>query len=353
MKRPALSALRLGLGFRLWNRRIRFTRDGVFFLAVTLSIGLAALNTGHNLFYLVFAMLVSLLIVSGLLSERALKSLRIERRLPLEAFARAPAAVEVRLRNASRRRTSYAVEVHDEVEGQERRRIGFVERLDPGSERAFHAVWTFGRRGRHRFGALHLVTRFPFGLVEKTRIVPIPDEIVVLPSVERRSRDLVADLNRDAIRKNRLGEDVLSLRPKLPEDDSRRIHWRISARVGELVVKEHGEARDRPVAVFFDDRGPAGPAFEAAVERAAALLWQIQREGRPASLYGHGVSFRAVMGESLRQALRFLAEVEPAAAAAGLGFLEWRAEVMQSGGGVYVTAGDPPELPPGAIVRVA
>jgi uncharacterized protein (DUF58 family) len=334
-------------------RRIRFTREGWFFFVVTMAIGFAALNTGHNLFYLIFAMLVSLIVVSGVLSERAVRSLRVERVLPAEVFARSATAVEIRVENRSRRRTAYAVEVRDAVDGEARRRVAFVDRLAPGANRSFHAVWTMPKRGRHELRNVHLVTRFPFGLFEKTRIVPLAASFLAFPAIDRvAARESAMDLSRAALRKHRLGEEILGLRPKLAEDDRRSIHWRVSARVGELMVKEPGEAPDRPVAIFLDDRGPAGPAFEAAVERAAALLWNAEREDRRVSLTTFTVRLACASRESFRRALAMLAEVQPASAPASDHLDRWRTETMR-GGGVFVTAGDAPALPAGTLVRVA
>ncbi|MBI2962847.1 MAG: DUF58 domain-containing protein [Deltaproteobacteria bacterium] len=358
-----MRARRWTRGVEVWtqrihpHRRLHLTREGWFFLLVTIAIGMAALNTGHNLFYLVFAMLVSLIVVSGLLSERAVRHLAIERRLPAEVFARSAVAAELRVRNRSRRWASYAVEIRDGIEGEERRRIGFLDRLDPGAERSFVSLWTFPRRGRRGFRALHLVTRFPFGLFEKTRIVPAGDPVVVFPAVSggagrRSSRGLEGQ----ALRKHRSGEEMIGLRRKLADDDPRRIHWRVSARIGDWMVTEQAVSVDRPLAIFFDGRGPAGEAFEAAVAAAATLLWQSSRGGRTACLYSWAASFVDDSPQALRAALAFLAEVEAGAAdgaAAEERFRAWRIEVERSGGGVFVTAGEAPKLPPGAVLRVA
>jgi uncharacterized protein (DUF58 family) len=339
-------------------RSLRLTREGWFFLVVTIAIGLAALNTGHNLFYLVFAMLVSLIVVSGLLSERAVRHLRIERRIPAEIFARAAAPLELRVRNFSRKRAIYAVEIHDGMTGQPRRRVGFLDRLDPGAERSFLSVWSFPRRGLQSFRSVHIVTRFPFGLFEKTRIVPAREPCVVFPAVGGGgARRLSGEAGDNAFRKHRLGEEMIGLRRKLPDDDPRRIHWRVSARIGEWMVTEHAQALDCPIAVFFDSRGPAGDRFEAAVERVAALVWAVGRDGRAVRLFSWGQSFREGGPSALRAALAFLAEVQPIssdrAAPGDRELREWRQEVERYGGGVFVTAGEPPELPPGTILRVA
>ncbi|TLY20952.1 MAG: hypothetical protein E6K66_09515, partial [Nitrospirae bacterium] len=55
-------------GMSRW-RSIRLTSEGTRFLLFTFGIGLAAINTGNNLFYLLLAMMLSLIVISGLLSE--------------------------------------------------------------------------------------------------------------------------------------------------------------------------------------------------------------------------------------------------------------------------------------------
>ena len=300
---------------RAWfqpNRTLRLTRDGWLFLAVSLAIGFASLNTGHNLFYLIFAMQVSLIIVSGILSERSLRSLRLKRRLPSEIMARSATAIEWVVNNRSPQRTAYAVELWDSADGAARRRVGFVDRLDPGAERSFPLVWIFERRGIHTFGDVHLVTRFPFGLFEKTRILPIRSELIVYPAIEsRRTRRDALDLELAVVRKNRLGEETLGFRPHGPEDDRRAIHWRVSARAGQLMVREPGEVPHRPLAIFFDGQGTEGTAFEAAVERAATILWEGCREARRIDFYAEGCVALAVGRESWDLPLGFLATVEP------------------------------------------
>jgi uncharacterized protein (DUF58 family) len=339
-------------------RRLRLTRAGWFFLVVTIAIGLAALNTGHNLFYLVFAMLVSLIVVSGLLSEGTVRRLRVERRIPAEVFARAETLVELRVQNRSGKHASYAVEIRDAVAAQPRRRVGFLDRLDPGTERSFFSLWSFPCRGRHDFRSVHLVTRFPFGLFEKTRIVPVRESCVVYPAVNgAAARRLSREVGDNAFRKHRLGEEVIGLRRKLPDDDFRRIHWRVSARIGDWMVIEHAQTLDRPVSIFFDNRGPAGERFEAAVEWAACLAWAAGRGGRAAvSLFSWGRSFREDGPTGLRAALAFLAEVQPISGERPPGdreLREWRQDVERHGGGVFVTAGEPPDLPAGTVLRVA
>ena len=68
---------------RVWlqpPRRLRFTRAGVLFTAGVIALGFATLNTGNNLLYLLLGALLGLIVLSGWLSEQAIRGLRIARR---------------------------------------------------------------------------------------------------------------------------------------------------------------------------------------------------------------------------------------------------------------------------------
>ena len=79
---PLLGAL---LGWRKFKppRRLKFTREGKFFVGITLGVGFAAINTANNLLYLLLGLLLALIIVSGVMSELSLRNLTVVRRLPL------------------------------------------------------------------------------------------------------------------------------------------------------------------------------------------------------------------------------------------------------------------------------
>ena len=59
-----------------WPRRLKLTREGKYFIFITFGVGVAAINTGNNLLYLLLGMLLSLIIVSGVLSELSLRHKR-------------------------------------------------------------------------------------------------------------------------------------------------------------------------------------------------------------------------------------------------------------------------------------
>ena len=63
-------------------RTLEFTKEGARFVILLLVIGFAAINTGNNLLYLIVAMMLSLIVVSGLMSESTLRDITVKRTSP-------------------------------------------------------------------------------------------------------------------------------------------------------------------------------------------------------------------------------------------------------------------------------
>lgn len=337
------------------RRRLRFTPEGWVFVFIAVSLGLVAVNTGHNLFYLIFGLLLSIVIVSGILSESVLRKIQVHRGIPAEVTARIPFAVMVELRNTSRKRYSYSVTLNDGGGSCPRRDLGYLPHLAPGESKTFHYLMQVEERGPHRFEAVHLLTRFPFGLFEKTRLLRLDDDFVAYPAHREVARSAALACGREAMgmRKSRWGEEILSLRPAVAEDDYRAIHWRTSARTGALVVKEFAEETGRPRPLFFDHRGPEGPPFEQAVETAASLLRWLAAEKIPVTFFTWKDSFDLSRGaEEIRRALRHLALIGPMAGPDRNGYESWRGMALREGVGLFLRGNAPPPspLPPCRVI---
>ena len=339
------------------HRRLHFTREGWIFSALTLSIGLVAVNTGHNLFYLVFALLLSVVIVSGLLSERVLRGIVVHRHMPSEVTARVPFAVVLEVRNPHPTKISYALTASDGGDFFPRRRLGYLSSLGPGESRSFPYLVQVENRGLYCFAPVHLTTRFPFGLFEKVRIIPFEASFVAFPGIREipRLHALVSGKDRIGTKKWRWGEEVLGLRPALHEDDHRFIHWRTSARMGQLMVKEFVEEIEYPRPLFFDNRGNEGKKFEQAVEAAASLLRLLLSRGMAVTFATWDIYFQPMASaEEMKSALRHLALISPSKKMIGEGFDGWRALTIKEGGGIFLQGElpPPPSLPPCEVLKV-
>jgi len=94
-------------------RKLRPTRAGWWFFVLIFGVGFAALNTGNNLLYLVLSLMLAFLVLSGVLSESALRGISVRRRLPRELFAEAFCSVGLEITNRQQRVPSFAIVVED------------------------------------------------------------------------------------------------------------------------------------------------------------------------------------------------------------------------------------------------
>lgn len=151
-----------------------------------------------------------------------------------------------------------------------------------------------GRRGRYELPQVRATLVDPFGLAWRAKEAGGHDTVIVYPKVEvargatpgAREGGGPSMPSRDVTR----GDDIAGTRPYVDGDDARQIHWRTTARTGDLMVRRL-EARLYPRAtVFLDDRAIAyaadrsGEGFERAVSYAASAVWSLQRMGTPVAL---------------------------------------------------------------------
>jgi hypothetical protein len=164
-------------------RRLRFTRIGGWFVGITLLVSIAAFNTGNNPLYLVLGMLLSLILLSGFLSELTLKDLEVSRQLPSRIFAGQPVLVGLTLVNRKRRLPSFSLQVRERIEGLKRTDwpSSYVLRLDPGAKLDTFYQHTFPRRGVWQLQGFEIATSFPFELFRKAVAIEEPQAVIVFP----------------------------------------------------------------------------------------------------------------------------------------------------------------------------
>ncbi len=298
---------------------MKVTSVGIRYLLLCLAVGLAAVNTGNNLLYLLFAMMLSLILVSGILSERTLRRLTAVRVLPPRLFAGSPIPCRITLTNTKRFMPAFSLRV--------RERTGSVRvttpdlwcpRLDPGHHVDFETTIAFNDRGLHRLEGVEGTTTFPFGLFEKTFLLPsetqslVYPRIEVMPSLDSRSE---SDNGVRAVGRGTTG--LHQLRDYHLGDDPRYIHWKHSARRAKLVVREPEREASRTVVLIFSNRLPIDPLpihrewFEDAVRLAASLASQAIHEGYEVLLATWDGASRPAGGRvHLERLLRTLATID-------------------------------------------
>ena len=271
------------LGYRI---EYKVTKEGWIYVGSILLISLAALNTGNNLLFLILASLIAIILMSGILSSISLTGLTMRLELPQHIFAGQSVRALIELENEKLTLPSFSLR----VEGAKDEHPGAAAVLDtpiyfpylPKKARAQQSVpITFARRGASRQDAFRIVTRFPFGFLQKARRVELPTEALVYPTVEPTQElfDVMGGLQGalESMSKGR-GQDLYALRDYLPTDSARHVHWKASARLGSLMVREFTREDDCRVLLVLDphmDPHSAADRFERAVTLCAGIAWQL------------------------------------------------------------------------------
>jgi uncharacterized protein (DUF58 family) len=302
-------------------RRLRTTREGKWYIGITVGVGLAALNTGNNLLYLLLGMLLSLIIISGVLSDVSLRNLTVVRRLPTRAQVGRFHQVEIEVYNSKKQVPSYAIEVEDLRAGQPADKRCFFLKISPASAQVAAYRRTPQRRGLDRHVGFRVATRFPFGLFEKSREILASGELIIYPAVDpvRLGRD---EGGRDNNGVGSLGQgggdEIAGVRPEREGDDPRDIYWRKSTVSDHRVMRERAREMSPEVVLKLDLTRPANaPAdfaaqFERAIrEVASRAVAHVKRGDRVTLLTSVGQRVRADRTVGLDPLLRYLALVEP------------------------------------------
>ena len=257
-------------------RRLQITGEGRVFVAITIGVGLAAINTGNNLLYLLLGWLLSVIIASGVLSELALRRLRIHRQVRGRVYANLPFIVEITVKNHKRHFSSYSIDATEVSSANPLDKSCYFLKIAAQSSQRMQYRHSVSHRGLYPFDGVRLTTTFPFSLFRKSRYIQAPCEIVVFPAVypvpppSPRSRKLGDTL---LAQMGRRGE-FFGLREYRDGDDRRDIHWRSSARAGRFMVREFEQEAHKRATIVLDNALPdtrLQDALEDAISLAASL----------------------------------------------------------------------------------
>lgn len=294
-------------------RRLRFTRGGAVFTAGTLAVGLAAINTGNNLLYLLLGAMLGFVAVSGWLSEQVLRNLEVERRVPRGVTVGHAVQVAYQVENRRRRAPTLGLEIVEKgLPG-----TAFLPSLPPGESAVVRSRNHFVRRGVYPLEVMTLSTSFPFGLFRKERDLRRPAELVIWPRTDRPVRE-VSGAGGRARQRGPVGVgsagargEYRGLKEYRPGDDPRDIHWRSTARLAEPVIREYERDGSETLRICLDLRAEPGPRAEAAVEVVASLAAEALRRGRRFGLTTPGLHLEPSSGAGqLERVLDALARVD-------------------------------------------
>jgi len=259
-------------------RQLRVPFAGRAFLLVTLGVGVAAVNTGNNLLYLALSLNLSLILLSGILSEGTLRNVTLKARLASEAFAGEEAFLAVTCSAEAKRFPGISL-VATLRAGEDPVTVRFPD-IAPGT--SVTRVIPFRPTRRGELDSIHasVSTRFPFSLFEKSVELDVPAGVIVYPRPSPHPawyQDLpVAAPSVHPFQSGRVGAFPRGVREHLPADPVRDIHWKTTARTGRWMVKEREGEATPAIDLFVEESGtPEG--FEARLSEACGAVLELER----------------------------------------------------------------------------
>jgi uncharacterized protein (DUF58 family) len=286
------------------QRRTTLCPEGGYYLLMLVALFGVVLWGEFNLLLL----LTGPLVIGWRWVVVSMTGLEPRRRIPRAISAGDLLVVNVDLTNTRRRMGSWAVVGEDQIrrvdESGRRRTIRpmvYFPHVAAGGCRRQVYRGRLPRRGRYLVGPMKLSTRFPFGLLRRTVTDPATDTLTVYPRLGRLTQAWKARRHRtfEGSRRvqqqpSRIAGDFFGVREWQTGDSLRWIHWRSSARHGDLVVRQFEPQKSDDLAVLVDLWQPDRPDtedlqnVELAVSFAATVVADACRKGGGHLLVGIG-----------------------------------------------------------------
>ena len=284
------NALLWGLIYPQRHQQIRATASGMLLIALAFGIGTAAYNAANNILFITLSLLLACLVLSGVLSWWNFR--RVAWRLQVAPPLRVgqEAVVTLELRNTKRIVPTYglwfdlcsrplergpAAKVESTFLGRgldvramlnraeanvTRGRLYLRSRLDPRSGVSLEWNLKPAQRGRVRIELQRVGSLFPFGFLSKSFSAGLHVTAVVWPAPVEYRRFLVVASRRpsggERMARAGSGIDLLALRRYERGDSHGLIHWKASARIGQLLVRQlAAESRERFAVWLQTDTG--------------------------------------------------------------------------------------------------
>ena len=314
----------------------------MLFLLVVM--GFAAFNTRNNLLYLMFSVGVGGTLVSVVAGWLSLRRLELVAKENEDLYAGTKSTECFLIRNRSSVLDAYGIEL-EEIDFPGASPAGSITHVGRGQVKTVSLEKVYSRRGVFESERMRLTTGFPFGLFQTKREVRLGRRVTVFPSIRQVDISFAFQGRSGSVpKRQRRGEseELLRLREYASGDNLHHIHWKSTAKLGRLMVREFSAQQKRRFNIVFDNTGEettaaSAASFEAMVSAAASLVWHLATHALSFSFasiddtFPHGASV-----EHRRGVLLYLAVAEPRLHSSGPDLVAWAGEAIRRNETVFV-----------------
>lgn len=213
--------------------KVKVNRAGKFFILLTIFLGIAAVNTGNNLLYVIVSFLLATMLLSGVISYLNLKGLKITLKPPKEIYAGIPAEFEVSIKKEGKL-PSFMIEVSSKGSS-----VLFLYVSNKPVKGKITLI--FPKRGQVESLELTVSSEFPLGMFVRYYRLELPIKLVVFPKPIPTKEFLSFGFeNKEGFQESftSFGYDELREIRDYRGEPMKLIHWKVSAKTDSLKVKD-------------------------------------------------------------------------------------------------------------------
>lgn len=284
------------------HARFGLSREGFHFVLILLFILVGAVLRDISLLVVLAGVMLGLLFIQWRVGMRSVWGLELKREVPPTAVSGTSIDVCVTIFNRRRALGSWLLTVEDQIEQiapvrkiGDQRALTVIDDVAPGHHRQGTYQVVFHQRGHYRVGPTSLSTRYPLNLGTTTRIFPSSNPLIVHPRLgvlTNRCHNLFRveqqGLSRAIARAGVHEGEFFGLRQWHNGDSQRWIHWRTTARLGELSVRQFEQQQRMQSVVLLDLHGRTesertlaeSTSIEKAISFMATLAVELVGRGR-------------------------------------------------------------------------
>jgi uncharacterized protein (DUF58 family) len=249
------------------RRHIAFTREGWSFIAILAFVVFGSILRQINLLVMLASMMIPAILFNWRMAAMMIRRIVVRHAITSWVFAGRATVIELEIVNGSHRMNSWNLLLTDTLQriapnptDAPPHTIDLVAvSVEAGQTSHVSYRCYFAERGIYRLGPVKIASQYPFGLVrawfqqlETAELYVAPRLGELKPTWNKRRGALAVGMASAARRRGWLPDEFFGLRNWQHGDTTRLIHWRSSAKRGQVVVKQFDQPTDRDFALALD-----------------------------------------------------------------------------------------------------
>lgn len=269
---------------------------------MTLFLGFAAVNTGNNLLYLMVSALLGFMAISGLFGQKNLQRISVKTLSKEDLYAQLPGRLNLIIDNQRRWLAAFLISIEISEEKF------LIPVLPAGQRHRISMPFTPEARGYQNVPAIWVRSRFPVNFFIRGLRLATAEPVMVYPQpqiaqAEAGTQGKASDKQQELRQKGFDGE-MRSIDDYRSNDPIKAIHWKLSARHGDLKVRRHHRLGAPSLLLNPDD---FSGTLEQRLGQCTFLINQAVRNGQAVGLHLGAEVFHPATGA--QQRLKLLKEL--------------------------------------------